>query len=211
MSSPELHKSPIELGHPLLGARLLAFERLTRHDEPLQGGGGARLGLAQGGQLGGRKRLALGRLGLLAGALGDEPHGAVLGLLGLGELGLGGHPAQVKQRRLGLAHLLGDGAVTDRLARLPLERVDLGRKLIDDVVEPREVLLGPAQPQLRLVPPRVQARDAGGLLEHAPALLRLGLDDLADAPLMHHARASASRSRRPRTGCGRRGRAPRGR
>ncbi len=48
-----------------------------------------------------------------------------------------------------------------------------------------EVLLGRAQPQLGLVPPRVQARDAGRLLEHAPALLGLGLDDLADAPLMH--------------------------
>ncbi len=72
-----------------------------------------------GGRSAGRERLALGRLGLRAGALGDHAHGGILGLLGLGELGIGGDPAQVKQRRLGLAHLLGDGAVADRLPRLP--------------------------------------------------------------------------------------------
>src|SRR5262249_34071611 len=56
-----------------------------------------------------------------------EPHRRALGLLGLGELGIGGDPAQMKQRRLGLAHALGDGAVTDRLPRLAFERVDLAR------------------------------------------------------------------------------------
>ena len=41
----------------------------------------------------------------------------------------------------------------------------------------------------------MQARYAGGFLEHAPALFRLGLDDLADAPLMHHrGRTRAGRS-----------------
>jgi len=114
------------------------------------------------------------------------PDRRALGLLGLGEFGIGGDPAQMKQRRLGLAHALGDGAVTDRLPRLAFERVDLARELVDHVFEPREVVLGRAQPQLRLVPPRMQARYAGGFFEHAPALLRLGLDDLADAPLMHH-------------------------
>jgi hypothetical protein len=38
------------------------------------------------------------------------------------------------------------------------------------------------------VPPRVQARDASGLLEHAPALLGLGLDDLADPALVDERR-----------------------
>ena len=183
---PELNEAAVELGHAVLGARLLVIERLPRHHQPLQGGGCPRLGLAQRRQVAGRERLELGRLGLRAGALGDHAHGGILGLLGLGELGIGGDPAQVKQRRLGLAHLLGDGAVADRLPRLPFERVDLAGELRDDVFQPGEVLLRPAQPQLGLVPPRVQARDAGRLLEHAPALLRLGLDDLADAPLMHH-------------------------
>src|SRR5438132_8710255 len=101
----------------------------------------------------------------------------------------------MKQRRLGLAYALGDGAITDRLPRLAFERVDLARELVDHVFEPREVVLRRAQPQLRLVPPRMQARYAGGFLEHAPALFRLGLDDLADAPLMHHrGRTRAGRS-----------------
>src|SRR5262249_54545514 len=80
-----------------------------------------------------------------------ERAGRGLGRLGLGELGIGGDPAQMKQRGLGLAHALGDGTVTDRLARLPFERVDLAGELSDHVFEPREVVLRRAQPQLRLV------------------------------------------------------------
>src|SRR5262245_48414038 len=100
----------------------------------------------------------------------------------------------MKQRRLGLAYPLGDGAVADRLPRLPFERIDLARELSDHVFESREVVLRRAQPQLCFVSPRVQARYAGGFFEHAPALLRLGLDDLADAALMHHrGRTRASR------------------
>src|SRR5262249_12501545 len=90
----------------------------------------------------------------------------------------------MNRRRPGLPHALGAGGVADRLARLPFERVDLAGELSDHVFEPREVVLGRAQPQLRLVPARMQARYAGGFFEHAPALLRLGLADLADAPLM---------------------------
>ena len=73
----ELDQAAVELGHAVLGARLLAFERLARRDQTLQGGGGLGLGLAQGRQVGGRERLARRRLGLLAGALGDHaarPH-----------------------------------------------------------------------------------------------------------------------------------------
>src|SRR5262249_56274337 len=48
--------------------------------------------------------------------------------------------------------------------------------------------------QLGLVAPRMQAGDAGGFLEHAAALLGLGLDDLADAALMDEGgRACAGR------------------
>ena len=57
-----------------------------------------------------------------------------------------------------------------------------------------EVLLGGAQPQLRLVAARMQAGNAGGFFEHAAALLGLGLDDLADAALVHQrGRARAGR------------------
>ena len=111
-----------------------------------------------------------------------------LTLLGFGEFGIGSDPAQVKQRSLGLAHLLSDGAVADRLPRLPLEGVDLGGKLNDDIFEPRQVLLGGAQAKLGLVAAGVQARNACGLFKHAPALFRLGLDDLADAALMNQRR-----------------------
>ncbi len=130
--------------------------------------------------------MALGRLGLFPRALGDDPHRRVFGVLRLGKFRVGGDPAQVQQHRLGFAHLLRDRAVTDGLPRLLLERLHLPGKLIDDVLEPREVLLCRAQPQLRLVPPCVQPRYPGRLLEDAPALLGLGLDDLADAALMHH-------------------------
>ncbi len=92
----------------------------------------------------------------------------------------------MQEHCLGSAHLLRDGAVTDRLPRLLFERVDLSGKLIDDVLEPGEILLCRAQPQLRLVPPRMQPRYTGRLFEDPPALLGLGLDDLADAALMHH-------------------------
>ncbi len=90
----------------------------------------------------------------------------------------------MEQGRFSLAHLLGDHAVAHRLLGLALEGLDLAGELIDDVVEPRQVLLGRAQPQLRLVPARVQARDAGGFFQHAAALLGLGRDDLADAALV---------------------------
>ena len=114
---------------------------------------------------------------------------------GFAEFRIGGDPAQVEQRGLGLADLGGDIAVAHRLARLRLERLHLAGELVDDVFEPQQVLLGRAQPQLCLVPARMQAGNAGGLFQHAAALLGLGLDDLADAALMHQRRrARAGRS-----------------
>ena len=62
------------------------------------------------------------------------------------------------------------------------------------VVEPLEILLGGAQPQLGLVAAGVQAGDAGRLFEQRAARLRLGLDQLADAALPdHRGRARAGR------------------
>ena len=184
----ELDEPLVELGDALLGAGLLALERLAGDHEALQGGGGADLGVAQRRQLGGGLDLAPGRLGLLAGARRHHPDRQILGVLGFRVLAIGRHPAQVEQGGLGLADLLGDDAVADRLLGLALERLDLAGELVDDVVEPRQVGLGGAQPQLRLVPARVQAGDAGGFLEHAPALLGLGRDDLADPALVHQRR-----------------------
>ena len=92
------------------------------------------------------------------------------------------------ERRLRLAHLRGHGAIADRLARLLLQPVDLGGELADHVLEPQQIGFRRLQPQFRLVPARMQAGDAGGFLQHAAALLGLGLDDLADAALMHQRR-----------------------
>ncbi len=67
------------------------------------------------------------------------------------------------------ADVAGDHAVAHRLARLAAQRIELGADLADDVLEPGEVGLGGAQPHLRLVAAGVQAGDAGGFLEDAPA------------------------------------------
>ena len=107
---------------------------------------------------------------------------------------LGQRPAQMQQRRLGLADVGGQVLEARRLPRLPLQVLDLAFELADHVVEPLEVLLGGAQPELRLVAAAVQAGNAGGLFEQRAARLRLGLDQLADAALPdHRGRARAGR------------------
>ena len=190
----ELFEPPVELDDALLGASLLAFERVARDNEALQRGGGLGLRLAQGRQAGGDLRLARGRLRLLAGARGDDAHGAVPQPLGLGDFRLGRAPAQMQQQRFVAAHLAGNVAVAHRLPRLGLERGDLRGELSDDVLDAQQVLLGRLEPQLRLVASRVQPGNAGRLFEHAPALVGPRLDDLADAALMHQrGRARAGR------------------
>ena len=48
------------------------------------------------------------------------------------------------------------------------------------------------QAELGLVAAAVQAGDAGGILQHAAALLRLGVDDLADPALAHQRRRAGA-------------------
>ena len=134
------------------------------------------------------QRLALGGFGLGAGARGDLAQRHVLGVLGFGDLGGRGGPAQMIERRLRLAHLRRHGAVADRLARLLLQAVDLRGELADHVLEAQQIGFGGLQAQFGLVAARMQAGDAGGFFQHAAALLGLGLDDLADAALMHQRR-----------------------
>ena len=161
----ELNKPAVELGHAFPGARFLALEGLARHHQTLQGGGGPGLALAQRRQLGCGQHLVPGCLGLRAGALGDHANGGIPGLPGGAELGVGGHPAQMKQRRPALRTCAA--TVRWRIAyKGCFEGIDLTRELQDHVVEPQQVLLGRAQPQLRLVPARMQPGDAGSLLEH---------------------------------------------
>ena len=69
--------------------------------------------------------------------VGDGAHAEVLGALGVADFGLRVDPAQMEQRRLGLADLGGDDAVADRLARLALERVHLAASWFDHVFDAR--------------------------------------------------------------------------
>ena len=73
--------------------------------------------------------------------------------------------------------------------------VDLGRQLADHVFKAQQIGFRALEPQFSLVAAGMQAGNAGGFFQHAAALLGLGLDDLADAALMHQ-------RRRPRAGRG---------
>ena len=130
-------------------------------------------------------RLTFRGLGLRTGALGDGALADVLGVLGVAYFDAGRAPAQVIEGCLVLAHLRRYGAITHRLARLFLQALHLRGKLADHVFQPQQVRFRRLQPQLGLVPARMQAGDAGGFFQHAAALLGLGLDDLADAALVH--------------------------
>ena len=109
-------------------------------------------------------------------------------MLGVGNLGLRGEPAQMEQQRLGAAHLAGNIAIAHRLAGLGFQRSNLRRELADDVFDPGQIVLGGLEPKLRFVAPRMQAGNAGGFFQHAAALVGPRLDDLADAALMDQRR-----------------------
>ena len=96
---------------------------------------------------------------------------------------VGVHPAQVEQRRLGLADVGGDFADSGSPAAPAAAGLHLAVDLADHVLDAGQVGLGGAQPQFGLVAAGMQAGDAGGLLEHAAALLAAWPDDLADLAL----------------------------
>src|SRR5262249_36713860 len=79
----------------------------------------------------------------------------------------------------------GERAEAPRLARVHLERADLPVDLLDHVREPREVLLDLLELELGLVLARAEPRDAGGLLEDAPAVDRVAGENAVDLPLLH--------------------------
>ncbi len=100
-------------------------------------------------------------------------------------LAIGRHPAQVKQGRFGLADLLGDHAIADRACLAWRLSASIWAASWLMTSSSRVKLCSAARSRSSsLVPPRVQAGDAGGFLEHASALLGLGVDDLADASLV---------------------------
>ncbi len=93
-----------------------------------------------------------------------------------------------QQLGLGGADRAGDVAVAAGLPGLALQAAKLGFQAGPQVLGPRQVGLRRAQLQLRLVPPRVQAGDARGLLQQRAPLLRPRRDQRADAALADHRR-----------------------
>ena len=92
-------------------------------------------------------------------------------------------PGDEMGERVVAADVGGEIAVAARLARLALQALDLDVDLLQDVLDAQKVVLRPFQPQLRLVAARMEAGNAGRLLEDEPARLGLGGDDLADLAL----------------------------
>ena len=161
---------------------------------PVQRRAAARLLFAQRRKIGGGDRLQARGFALRPGALGDVEQVRVEPAARLGELGLVLAPGDEMGERLVAADVGGEIAVAARLARLALEAVDLEVELLQHVLDPQKIVLRPFQPELRLVAARVQAGNAGRLLEDEPARLGLGGDDLADLALPHQrGRARAGR------------------
>ena len=112
----------------------------------------------------------------------------------LRDIRVGLEPAQMEQHRLGLADLGGNLPVADRLTRLLLQPFHLAGELADHVFDAGEIGLGGLEPQLGFMAAGMQAGDAGGVFQHAAALLGFGLDDLADLALVDEGgRARAGR------------------
>ena len=184
----QLNEASLQLGEALARAGLLLVERISRADQALQRGARTHLGIAQRRHCDSGFVALLAGLGLRDGGVGHGADAEILGAFGVADFGLRVDPAQMEQCRLGLADIGGDDPVADRLASLALERVHLAGELRDHVLDAQQVLLGGAQPQLGFVAPLMQAGNAGGLFQNAAALLRLRLDDLADAALMDEGR-----------------------
>ncbi len=180
----ELRQAAIEFGDALLGAGFLAVEHFARVGQPLQSGGGARFVFTQARQFGGADRLDACGFRLLEGAFGLLAHVQIMGLACVGDVGMGLQPTQVEQQRLGLADLGGDFAVADRLTCLLLQAIDLTGELADDVLDAGEIGFGSLEAQFGFMAAGMQSGDAGGVFQHAAALVGTRLNDLADLALV---------------------------
>ncbi len=97
---------------------------------------------------------------------------------------------QMMLQGLGLADLSRNLAVALRLPGLALQRLQLRGELADHIAEALEIGFGGLEAKLSLMAPAVQAGNAGGVFQHAAALLRSGIDDLPDAALAHQRRGA---------------------
>jgi hypothetical protein len=184
----DLLDARLDLGLAPLGLGHLAVETGLLGADPLQHRGAHHFLFAQGGQRLGDRVARPARLGCGAGALGQLPDGLVqLALFMACRLDRRG-PGKIELCRFQTADGAGQLLVADGLAGLALEALELAVELADDVVDARQIGFGPAQLQLRLVAPHMQAGDAGGLLQNAAAGLGLGVDDLGNLALAHQRR-----------------------
>ena len=191
----ELFEPAVEFGDAFLGARLFAFQRFARHDEPLLRRRGPGFAFAQRRQSGGEFGLPRRSLRLFAEPRGDDADGFVLGVFGVGDFDARRGPAQVMQQGLGAAHLAGNVAVAHRLAGLRFQSRGLGGQLPDHVLDAQQVLFGSLEPQFGFMAPGMQAGNTGGFFQHAPPLVGPRLDDFADAALMHERRRARTGGR----------------
>ncbi len=67
-------------------------------------------------------------------------------------------PGDEARERLVTADRAGQFAIAVRLARLPLEAVDLGVDLLQYILDAGEIVFSALEPKLSFVAPRVQAR-----------------------------------------------------
>ncbi len=169
----ELFDAPLELRGARLGALLLTRQRIARKSQAMHGRAGARFGVSQARQRGGGDGREARRLGLGARALGDV---AQIGFEPPRRLGIGGFhlpPGDEFCERVMAADFGGEGAVALRLFRLLFEVFPLRLDLFQHVFKADQIVFRRLQAQLRLVPARMQAGDAGRLFEDqtgAPAV-----------------------------------------
>ena len=94
----ELREPPVELGHALAGAGLLARRACRARSRRRCSAAAARASASRsGGTRCGRGLAALAGLGLRDGRVGDRAHAQVLGALAVGDFGVGAEPAQVNR------------------------------------------------------------------------------------------------------------------
>ena len=123
-------------------------------------------------------RLQGQRHGLLPARLLGHPRGEPTRLL----LELQEPPAE--QDALHGDHLVAQDAVPARLARLPLETLELLFHLVHDVIHAQQVLLGRLELERGLPPAGPVLGDPGRLLDEGPAVGGLAGEDQADLALL---------------------------
>ena len=144
--------------------------------------GGERGGARGGERLGG---LRLRGRGLLLEKIGRGHARLGRRRFSLGQIGGGGcfAPAGEDHARLGDADLGGKEAVPFGLTRLATERGGACLLIGNHLVQPQEVRLGGAQFLFGVAAADVEARDAGGFLQHGATVGGLGGDHRADPAL----------------------------